>query len=240
MLGNGRYLSMRNPGMKTFGLPLLLAQLQLEYADGTTDTIVSDTDWKITSKGPIVANNEFDGEIYDAALEMPGWNENGFDDSNWAFAELMEEPEGKLTAQPNPNICVMEEIQPVSVYPRPNGKYLVDMGQNMVGWLAVSLQGKAGKPVTMRFAELINPDSTLYVANLRSAKATDVYTPATDGLFSWEPSFVFHGFRFVEIDGLDVQPTPADLTGRVVYYNMASTVRYTTLESILNKIYQPA
>ena len=83
ILGNGRFFSMRNPGMKTFGLPRLLAQLRIEYADGSQVTVVSDTSWKITSKGPIVANNEFDGEEYDARLEMEGWNTNGFDDGAW-------------------------------------------------------------------------------------------------------------------------------------------------------------
>ena len=79
---------MRNPGMKTFGLPRLLAQLRIEYADGSQATVVSDTSWKITSKGPIVANNEFDGEEYDARLEMEGWNTNGFDDGAWKTPDV--------------------------------------------------------------------------------------------------------------------------------------------------------
>lgn len=206
ILGNGRFFSMRNPGMKTFGLPRLLAQLRIEYADGSQATVVSDTSWKITSKGPIVANNEFDGEEYDARLEMEGWNTNGFDDGAWKTPDVMEAPAGKLTAQQNPNIRVQETLKPVAVFDRPDGKYILDMGQNMVGWLSVNLKGKKGKPVSMKFAELLQKDGSLYLANLRTAQVTDIYTPAEDGDFSWQPRFVYHGFRFVEVSGLDYKP----------------------------------
>lgn len=142
ILGNGRFFSMRNPGMKTFGLPRLLAQLQIEYTDGSQETVASDTSWKITSKGPIIANNEFDGEEYDARLEMEGWNTNGFNDGAWKTPDVMEAPTGKLTAQQNPNIRVQETLKPVAIFERPDGKYILDMGQNMVGWLSVDLKGK--------------------------------------------------------------------------------------------------
>lgn len=240
ILGNGRYFSMRIPGMKSFDLPALLAQLSIQYTDGSVETIISDTSWSVTSKGPIVANNEFDGEEYDARLELSGWNQYGYDDSAWKKAELMEVPKGQLTAQPNPNIRVQEELYPIAIYPRPDGKYLLDMGQNMVGWLAVSLKGKAGKPVSMRFAELLQPDSSLYLANLRTARVTDIYTPAVDGDFIWEPEFVYHGFRFVEIDGLDYMPDISNFKGRVVYDLMQTTGSFASSDSILNKIYKNA
>ena len=96
-------------------LPSLLAQLEIEYADGSQTVIVSDTSWKVTSKGPIIANNEFDGEEYDARLELNGWNKNGFDDSKWFTADVMTTPAGKLTVQSNPNLRIQEEIKPVSI-----------------------------------------------------------------------------------------------------------------------------
>ena len=89
VLGNGRYFSMRVPGMLTTGLPSLLAQLEVEYTDGSVDQVVSDTSWKVTSQGPIVANNEFDGEEYDARKELKGWNTLSFDDSAWKTADVM-------------------------------------------------------------------------------------------------------------------------------------------------------
>lgn len=240
-LGNGRYFGMRGSGTQMFGTPRLLAQLEIEYSDGSKEVIASDESWKVTSKGPIVANNEFDGEEYDARLELTGWETTGYDDASWQQVDVMPAPEGKLTAQPNPNIRVMEEIKPVRISRLADGKFILDMGQNMVGWLKINkLNGKEGQPVTMRFAEILNPDSTIYLANIRSAKVTDIYTPAKDGAFSWEPSFVYHGFRFVEISGLDEQPELSSFTGKVVYDNMETTGQFETSNDIINQTFKNA
>lgn len=240
-LGNGRYFGMRESPTQLFGLPRLLAQLELEYGDGTSDLIVSDASWKVTSKGPIIANNEFDGEEYDARLEIKEWNRAGFDDSLWQPVDLMAEPGGELTAQPNPNIRIMEEIAPAGITEVADGRYILDMGQNMVGWLRMTnLKGKKDQPVTFRFAELLNPDSTLYLANIRSAKVTDRYIPSVDGLFSWEPSFVYHGFRFVEITGLVEKPALQNFTGRVIYDKMETTGSFETNNEIINRTFKNA
>lgn len=240
ILGNGRYFSMRNPGMKTFGLPRLLAQLQIEYEDGSQSAVVSDASWKVTSKGPIVANNEFDGEEYDARLEMAGWNANGYDDSAWKASDVMDAPKGKLTAQQNPNIRVQETLKPIAIVERPEGKYILDMGQNMVGWLSIDLKGKKGQPISMKFAELLQKDGSLYMDNLRKALVTDIYTPANDGSFSWQPRFVYHGFRFVEISGLDYKPELSAFTGHVIYDQMETTGRFETSHPLVNKVHQNA
>lgn len=240
VLGNGRYFSMRVPGMLTTGLPSLLAQLEVEYTDGSMDQVVSDTSWKVTSQGPIVANNEFDGEEYDARKELKGWNTVSFDDSAWKTADLMKEPGGKLTAQSNPNLAVQDTVVPVNVIARSDGKFILDMGQNMVGWLGVKLKGKDNQPITFRFAEILNPDTTLYVANLRSAKVTDIYTPAADGEFSWQPSFVYHGFRYVEVSGLDYQPSTTDFAGYVVYDAMSTTGQFESSNALVNQIHKNA
>lgn len=240
ILGNGRYFSMRNPGMKTFGLPRLLAQLQIEYEDGSQSAVVSDASWKVTSKGPIVANNEFDGEEYDARLEMAGWNANGYDDSAWKASDVMDAPKGKLTAQQNPNIRVQETLKPIAIVERPGGKYILDMGQNMVGWLSIDLKGKKGQPISMKFAELLQKDGSLYMDNLRKALVTDIYTPANDGSFNWQPRFVYHGFRFVEISGLDYKPELSAFTGHVIYDQMETTGRFETSHPLGNKVHQNA
>lgn len=245
-LGNGRYFGMRGSAFdfdnkQVFGLPSLLAQLEIEYMDGTTQIVATDASWKVTSKGPIIANNEYDGEEYNANLEMPGWNTTSFADSNWQQAELMATPKGKLTAQPNPNLRVMEELKPVKITKLPDGKYILDMGQNMVGWLKIEkLNGRKNRPVTMRFAEILNPDGTLYLANIRSAKVTDIYTPDKDGEFSWEPSFVYHGFRFVEISGLEEMPDLSAFTGKVVYDKMETTGQFETNNDIINQTFKNA
>ena len=240
ILGNGRYFGMRNPGMKTFGMPKLLAQLQIEYVDGTQSMVVSDTSWKVTSQGPIVANNEFDGEEYDARLELKGWNQNGFDDKSWKTPDVMPVPKGILVAQQTPNLRIQDEVKPVSIIERPNGKYVLDMGQNMVGWLAVNLKGKKEQPITMVFSEMLNEDGSLRLANMRSARVTDIYTPAQDGVFTWEPSFVYHGFRYVEISGLDYKPELTAFTGKVVYDQMMTTGQVETSNPLVNQLHSNA
>lgn len=239
-LGNGRYFGMRESGTQVFGLPRLLAQLEIEYTDGTREMVVSDESWEVTSKGPVVANNEFDGEEYDARKELPLWNLIR-DDTAWKQADIMAAPGGTLTAQPNPNIRIQEELTPVSITGLPGGKFILDIGQNMVGWIAINrLKAKKEQPITLRFAETLNPDGTLYMANLRGAKVTDIYTPAKDGPFSWEPSFVFHGFRFVEIEGLDYQPELSNFTGKVIYDQMESTGQFETSDKTINQLVKNA
>ncbi|MDR0697892.1 MAG: glycoside hydrolase family 78 protein [Tannerella sp.] len=240
-LGNGRFLTMRERGMLGFGLPRLIAQLDIEYANGELATVTSDESWTATNRGPILENNEFDGEKYDARLELGKWTEAGYDASNWKRAERMEAPKGKLTSQLSPSLKVMEEVKPVSVKAVDGGRYIVDMGQNMVGWLQVCLKGKKDTPVTMRFAEVLKPNGTeLYVDNLRGARATDIYIPAGDGRFTWEPTFVYHGFRFAEISGVVDAPDVADFTGKVVYDEMATIGTFETSNELVNRIHKNA
>lgn len=249
VLGNGRYFPMRNMALPEygqqfvlpfFGLPRLLAQLEVEYYDGHTELVLTDGDWKVTSKGPIVENNEYDGETYDARKELKGWNTSAYDDSEWKFADVMDAPGGKLLAQPNLNIEVQDSVVPKMIFRNSEGNYIVDMGQNMVGWLKVNLKGEKNKAVNFRFAELLNPDNTLYVANLRNTKATDTYIPAADGIFCWQPKFVYHGFRYVEINGLDYEPMPDEIIGYVVYDKMETTGHFECSNDMLNRIYRNA
>ena len=161
ILGNGRFFSMRMitketmpgaviPSLTHYGYPKLLAQLEITYKDGKQEIITSDNSWKLTTNGPIIANNEFDGEEYDAHLEMKGWNKNGFDDKEWIEAKIVGAPQGTLTAQTNPNIKTMETITPVAINKLNDSTLILDMGQNMVGWLSVSLKGVKDKPIRLR------------------------------------------------------------------------------------------
>lgn len=242
VLGNGRYFWLRAQGkpIAGFGLPRMIAQLEIEYVDGSRQRVVSDGSWRVTSRGPIVANNEYDGEEYDMRRELPGWNRTGYDDAAWQAADVMAAPAGELRAQPCPSMKVMERVRPLSITRMPSGKYLVDMGQNMVGRLHASFSARRECPVTMRFSELLNPDSTLYVANLRSAKATDIFTPAADGRFEWKPAFVFHGFRYIEIDGLAQQPAPEDLEVEVIYDEMSTIGEFRTDNRVIDQVYSNA
>ena len=194
ILEGGRYTSVRynaeNPNwdgtenVYGFGTPRLLLQLEVTYKDGQKETIVSDETWKITNRGPIRTANEWDGETYDENFDLGGWNKAGYDDIAWLPAELVDAPEGTLFAQPNPNIKVQEALKPIAVFQK-GDKWYLDMGQNMVGVLDIKVRDQQpGDVITLRFAELLNDDSTLYVANLRGAECTDRYIVANNSKLS--------------------------------------------------------
>ena len=242
------------PGhVPNFGTPRLCLQLEVTYKDGQKETIVSDETWKITNRGPIRTANEYDGETYDENFDLGDWNQPNYDDSAWLQAELVDAPEGELSAQPNPNIKVQEVLKPIALFQK-GDKWMLDMGQNMVGVLDMKMRGQqAGDMITLRFAELLTPDSILYTANLRGAKCTDRYIVtnnsqlSTDSQLStlnselhWHPMFVYHGFRFVEISGLREQPNLEDFEGLVFYDEMPVTGSFETSNEIINAVYHNA
>ena len=157
VLGNGRFFTMRQ-NYKTykhnnFGFPKLLLQLEIEYTDGHKEIIVSDESWKLNVDGPIRSNNEYDGEEYDARKEWKGWQLPGYDDSKWESPEQVSAPSGTITAQMSEPMKVMQLIRPKSIRKLASGNYILDMGQNFSGWIAVkNLKGKAGDQVVLRFA----------------------------------------------------------------------------------------
>ncbi|GAB3025985.1 glycoside hydrolase family 78 protein [Niabella terrae] len=251
ILGNGRFFAVRNyhgqPNPLTqieqahYGLPQLLLQLRIVYEDSTVDWIQSDESWKVTDQGPIRANNEFDGEVYNANREMIGWSKPGYNDQHWRPVDLMHYGDSvRIVAQPNENIRVKEVLNPLSIHRTPRGTYIVDMGQNMVGWLAIQVNGQQGDTIRMRFAETLKSPDSLYTDNLRDAKATDLYILKGGTTENWEPKFTYHGFRYAEIEGLRVPPAASQFQGKVVYDDLATIGNFETSDSTINAIYRNA
>ena len=226
ILSGGRYTGLRiqrNPikygpeHFRHFGTPRLFLQLEIEYDNGDKDMVVSDDSWKITVNGPTRMGNLFDGERYNANMEMDGWDLAGYDDSTWQKAQVVKSPGGILRPQPAPGMTVQDRIRPVYIV-RKGDTYILDMGQNMVGWLAVSIKGQQkGDTLQMRFAETLNADTTIYTENLRSAEVTDMYVSKDSETVEWRPAFTYHGFRYVELKGLRQEPSLDDFVGEVIY-----------------------
>jgi alpha-L-rhamnosidase len=244
ILGNGRFFNMRQDykpyKIKTFGMPKMALQLVLEYTDGSNEIIRTDDSWKLTTQGPIVSNNEYDGEEYDARKELQGWSTSKFDDSAWTTAHYVQEPGGFYEAQMTPNMNVMAEVTPISIQPTTTGSYILDMGQNMVGWLQIRVKGNAGDKITLRFAESLKSDGTLYRDNLRDAKSTDTYILKGQGEEVWEPKFVYHGFRFVELSGFNSKPSLEDFKGKMVYDDIKTVGSFESSDATLNHIFKNA
>jgi alpha-L-rhamnosidase len=240
VLGNGRYYADRShvyTGTESFGWPKLRLQLRVEYTDGSVTDIVSDDSWRLTTNGPILANNDYDGEDYDARKEFPGWSRPDFDDSKWQPVQIVEAPPGVIAAQMMEPSRVTGTLRPVAMTEPEPGVYVYDMGQNIAGWARLKVKGPAGTRVKLRFAEVLKPDGTLYVANLRGAKATDTYILKGHGTEIWEPRFTWHGFRYVEVTGFPGQPNLNSVAGRIVNDDLATNGTFECSNPLLNRIY---
>jgi alpha-L-rhamnosidase len=241
ILGNGRFFAPRQKtptATVSYGCPKLRLQLRIEYEDGTTTEIVSDDSWKLTTQGPIRANNEYDGEEYDARRELLGWSEPGFDDAQWLPVQLVSAPSGQLSVENIAPIRVTGTIQPKSVSEPKPGVFIYDFGQNFVGWCRLKVRGAAGTEVKLRFAESLRPEGTLYVDNLRAARVTDRYILKGKGTEAYEPRFTYHGFRYVEVTGFPSRPTLRSLEGQVVNDDVTPTGEFTCSQPLINRFYQ--
>ncbi|MDD4922076.1 MAG: glycoside hydrolase family 78 protein [Bacteroidales bacterium] len=213
----------------------LLVQMKIDYTDGTSQTIVSDKNWK-ASEAPILQSSIYDGETYDARLEKRGWSTSGFDDGNWAKAAIIEHPKGILVAPQGVPVKAIQEIIPIKMLTTPKGETVFDMGQNMVGWVRLKVNGKKGDKVTLKFAEVLDKEGNFYLDNMRSAKVTDEYILSGNGNETFEPCFTFHGFRFVKIEGFPGKPKLSDITGVVIYSEMKPTGTFSCSDSLINKL----
>ena len=216
MLGDGWYASpLTWVGAYFFAPPnRLFSQLEIEYADGSSDTVVTDGNWKATAS-PILQSQLYAGEFYDARLEKTNWNKPSFDDSGWKPAVVASTPALALTSQAHSAVQVVATMQPKTVTPSADGAYIFDMGQNMVGWATLKVKGSAGTKVRLRFVEILNPDGSIYTQNLRNADATDIYILRGGDEETYNPMFTFHGFRYVEVTGYPGVPPLDAIEGEV-------------------------
>ncbi len=216
--------------------PALRAQLRLEYSDGSTDWIATDKSWK-ADVSPIVFAEIYDGESYDARRIQAGWNRVGFSGSSWSNAELVAPRDPQIEAQYFEPIRA-ERVMSAQSITNPNpGIYVYDFGQNLAGVPHIRASGPAGTDVQVRFAEVLNADGTLYVDNLRTAKATDHFILAGTGVEEFEPKFTFHGFRYAEISGLPSKPDADTLKAVVVHTDAPFTVSLKTGSAMLNQLW---
>ncbi|MBX2925535.1 MAG: glycoside hydrolase family 78 protein [Chitinophagaceae bacterium] len=216
----------------------LLAQLEIEYMDGSTETVVTDGSWKILLDGPMKEASIFDGEVFDARYIPANWLKPGLDTQRWDDVVVDNTVALTLNAQINEPIKVVKEIRPVNVFRAPNGNYIFDMGQNMAGWVHIKLPYNPGKKIIMRHAEILMEDSTLYTQNLRTAKQTDIYIPARETTIDYEPRFTYHGFRFVEIAGLTQPPTLDHVTGKVVASGASLVSGFSSSHKDVNQLWK--
>ena len=240
LLGNGWYTldgEETKWRIKYGKTPILLLQMIITYADGTTVRVASDPGWKVTS-GPITVNDICFGETHDARLEKAGWDGAGHDDSAWDAAVLADPPSGALVSQRLPGVKVMETIKPVKMIKTADGRYVYDFGQNFSGWVKLRVSGPRGTKVTIRYAGTLKEDSSLNEGNLWGASQSDSYILKGGGEEVWEPRFTLHGFRYAEVEGFPGTLTRDSLEGRFAYNAVETDGSFQCSNALLNQIHR--
>lgn len=196
--------------------PCLLMQLEIEYADGTTEIIASDSTWK-TSTGPRVFDGIRNGEVYDARLEKAGWDTAGYSDSDWSSVVLVNGPKGKLEARRTRPVRVTKTIKAVGITEPNPGVFVIDFGQNLAGWARLKVSGPAGTAIAIRYDERLTDEGLIDERNaifVYSGKfQTDTYICKGESVETWEPRFVYHGFRYAQLERSEASPHPEPVEG---------------------------
>jgi alpha-L-rhamnosidase len=221
--------------------PALKAQLRLEYADGSVDWIATDSSWK-ADVSPILFAEIYDGETRDARREQVGWDTAGFKDDTWHSATVVAAKDPVILAQYFQPIREQRVMTAKKITEPKPGVYVYDFGQNMSAIPRLHVHGAVGDDIQLRFAEVLNPDGTLYVDNLRTAKATDHFILAgskkgSAAFEDFQPLFTFHSFRYVEISGMKTRPTLASLKAVVLHTDAPFTARLSTGSSMVNQLW---
>ncbi|MDR1010232.1 MAG: glycoside hydrolase family 78 protein [Opitutaceae bacterium] len=240
MLGNGWFdMAEKFAGWreKKYGAPRAIVQLHIDYADGTSDVLVSDESWR-KRPGPVTQDCIYDGESFDARREPAGWSCSDFlDTDGWTPANVPDAPGGGLRAERVPN-RITATLRPVAILNPGAGVHVIDFGQNIAGWVRMKVAGEPGVTVTLRHAENINEDGTLNRKTNGKAAATDRYTLRGGGEETWSPRFTWHGFRYVEVTGWPGEPAADDFTACVINSDCGPAGEFTSGDELINRIHR--
>ncbi|MDG6947285.1 MAG: family 78 glycoside hydrolase catalytic domain [Nitrososphaerota archaeon] len=232
-LGKGRYIEKYG-----YSSPRLLFQLDVELADGSSLSVVTDESWE-TATGPLLSDDIYDGVAYDARLERQGWDRPDFDDPSWGRCELTDPPAGRLMASGEfPPVRFSETVGAVGLTNPAKGVFVYDFGQNFTGWARLRVSGPEGTEVRLRYSEVLGPDGSVDMRNLRGAKATDTYILKGTGEEVFEPKFTYHGFRFVEVTGFPGVPVQESLGARVFHTDVDRTGAFACSNDLINRIHK--
>jgi alpha-L-rhamnosidase len=233
MLGRGRYI-------KAYGYDEVLKailQLRVELADGRVVEVVTDESWR-AADGPIVEDDVYNGEVYDATKEFEGWDQPGFDDSGWSPVTVVNHPGRLVPSGAIPPIRKVGYLKPRRILNPAPGVYVFDFGQNMAGWVRIRVSGPRGTRVQLRYAELVDEKGFINTNNLGTAKATDVYILKGTGVEVYEPRFTYHGFRYVEVTGYPGVPSLDDVEAVVVHSDVEPAGGFAASYDLLNDVHR--
>ncbi len=228
ILGNGWYYrTERDEFLSMYSnLPRFISQIEIENADNSKQTIISNETWKMGS-GPIVENSIYYGEVYDARLEELNWNLSDFDDRNWENSKVVRIPDGNLRAQMSEPDRVVDVIQLVSVSTPNKGVYRFDFGTMFSGWVKLKVNGERGNELKLTFFE----------DNGNTYEQTDTYILKGEGLEEWEPRFTWHSFRYVEVTGSATKLALENIEGKLVHTDVKQDGFFESSNKLFNRIF---
>jgi len=241
ILGNGWFNGQKKYWgwqMQWYASPRAIAQLEIEFEDGSRERIVTDDSW-LGDWSPITFNCIYDGEDYDARLEQPGWDEPGFNAASWRPANVVGGPGGTLAPATHEQERVVETIRPVSLSEPEPGAYVFDMGRNITGWARLRVGGgESGAEIRLRFTEAVHDDGTINPASQNAARQADSYIVKGPGEETWEPRFTYHGFRYVEVTGYPGAPDVDAIEGRFARVAVERTGSFECASDAINNIHR--
>ncbi len=244
VLGDG-YNVNANRYMGTFkGGKRFIANLNIHHTNGSITVISSDDSWKFTDNTPIIMNNIYNGEFYDATREIDGWKNSDFDDRGWKNLYPIKEKETlKLSCNIGPFIKIVERIKPKKIYTLKDGRYILDFGQNLAGFVEFSLKRERNDRIRIKTAEEIiefNGEYILNVVTNRAAVSTDTYIFKGGEVETYHPSFTYHGFRYAEVSGIDRKPAKNEFCACVTHTEFSYIADFKTDNELINRIYSNA
>ena len=213
----------------------LLCQMHIVCTDGSEYIIGSDQNWK-ASTGPILQSDIYNGEIYDATQELGDWDLPGYGDTTWSTVELLDKPTAIVRAQESVPVRQTGEVRPLALLQTPAGDWVLDMGQNMVGWMRCNFQGERGTEISLYHAEVLDGEGNFYTDNLRTADQKITYTLKGTDKETYQPHFSFQGFRYVKIEGFTQPICLDDFTGIVIHSDMTPVGTFACSNDLVNQL----
>lgn len=246
ILGDGWYRGSinANSNRNSHGDKLaLLSQIKILYEDGSHEWIYSDESWKANT-GPILKSDWKDGEIYDARLEMDGWNKTGYDEGNWQPVLTTSFSFQNLIPSEGHPVRKMEAFNPVKIITTPKGETVIDFGQNFAGYAIMRVQGEAGTTVKLQYSETLDENGNFTLSYLGTGAGIptllqrDEYTLRGKGVEIYEPHFTVHGFRYIWVNGYPGELKAENFTACAIYSDMGESSKFECSNPKLNQLHQ--